>query len=194
MEELPSLNKFYNLFFFKNIDIFKSDLNKYCEVLDYEVKINDSEFHDQYIIEGIAIFNIYYDGTVKIIEYNNTNTFGIPLISNQDQKYYKITQDKLFNIHNTMLDILNYVHNENNIREEILKLSKKIKIEYLLYKDRHVYRYKRGYCFEFNNNGFRILYSSRLLNTNIYDSNGNIIPKPHPQYDFEYNNPEIPLD
>ena len=54
---------------------------------------------------------------------------------------------------------------------------------------REILRYKPGYCFEFNDNGFRVLYTKRIIGGFDINEYGEMVNPSHPQFDIGFNKP-----
>ena len=198
------LDRFYQLFYYENISEFKTELEKYCAVLENKidcVKSNEKTLYTVYTLfdiynensqQGtIAKFNIYYDGTIKLINLNYDKLSKIPTLNKETLNVYRMTQDELSSIHNKILEILTYLNNSDKIINYIYHVYSNYfyKCECSNYNGRIVYRFKPGYCFEINKYGLRVLYSSKPIHNFQVNSNLKSENFIHPQLDDKYNKP-----
>lgn len=193
------LDRFYQLFYYDNISEFKIELEKYCAVLENKIdciKSNEKTLYHVYTLFDIdkddslqytiAKFNIYYDGTIKLIYLNYHKLCIIPILNDNRMTQFEVTR-----VHNKILEILRYLDNIDKIINYIynIYINYFYKCECSNYNGRIVYRFKPGYCFEINKYGLRVLYSSKPIHNFQVNSNLKSENFIHPQLDDRYNNP-----
>ena len=185
------LNKISKVLYIENISRIRDDLEDYCDIFNYDYNVTTSSDVDSYYhefnIPGIGILRIYFDGTVKCIKFIKCDN-QVPKISKNLEDKYELNQEDINNIHGDLLNLLKITNNENLLKLYEKKFySNMSSTEVNKHNNRTVYRYEPGYCYEVNPNGFRILYTSRIIGGFSINENGEFVPPPHPQFDHEYN-------